>query len=444
MKLRPYQDLGADFLYATDRAMVLAPVGAGKTAITLTAMQAMVKDGHAKRFLVLAPKRVCEHVWPIEARRWAPGLSLSVAIGAPSARTEALESDTDVVVINYDNIQWLAEQALRFDAIVFDELTKLKNPSGKRFKALDKLIKEIGIRWGLTGSFTSNGLEDVFGQCKVVDQSLLGRSKGAFLQQYFYCMNRDYQDWSPKPGSLTAVMDRIKPATFLLEPGEYKDTLPPLHIVPIECTMDMREYRKMKRDLMLDLGTATAVAANAAVVTGKLQQISAGFVYETTKTAIADRAGKFKVVQKPHWLSTHKLDSLANLLEENQFANTLVFYWFQEELEAIKARFPSAVTLDSPDAVERWNAGEIPLLLANPASAGHGLNLQRGGSKIVFTTLPWSLELFEQAVGRLHRSGQRHDVWCYLLITEGTIDETIREALRDKRNLSDIALEALK
>ncbi len=444
MKLRPYQETAADFLYETDRAMVLAPVGAGKTAITLTALQDMVTDGHIKRVLVLAPKRVCEHVWPVEIRKWAPKLSLAVAIGTPAARLKALQSGSDVLVINYDNIQWLSEQAPGVDAVVFDELTKLKDPSGKRFKALDKLIKDINIRWGLTGSFTSNGLEDVFGQCKIVDQSLLGRSKGAFLQQYFFCANRDYQDWVPKPGSLDAVMERIRPSVFLLEPGEYKDTLPPLHIVPVACTMDLREYRKMKRDLMLDLGTATAVAANAAVVTGKLQQISAGFVYETTKTPIPDRPGKFKVVQTPHWLSTHKLDALSDLLDENQHDNTLIFYWFQEELDALKSRFPNAATLDEKGAVERWNAGRVPILLAHPASAGHGLNLQNGGCKIVFTTLPWSLELFEQAIGRLHRSGQRHDVWCYLLITEGTIDETIRDALKDKRKLSDIALEALK
>jgi len=165
MKLRPYQEKAADFLYEHDRAMILAPVGAGKTAITLTAMQAMIQDGHVSRFLVLAPKRVCTNVWPVEARKWARELHCRTAVGTSRTRSEALDSDAHIVVINYDNIQWLQGQDLSsFDAIVFDELTKLKNPSGKRFKALARVLDQFKVRWGLTGSFTSNGLEDVFGR----------------------------------------------------------------------------------------------------------------------------------------------------------------------------------------------------------------------------------------------------------------------------------------
>ena len=190
LSLRDYQDRGADFLFEHDRAMVLAPVGAGKTALTLTAMREMVNDGHVGRWLVLAPKRVCTDVWPVEARLWAPDLELNVAVGTPSQRAAAMTAQ--VVVINYDNLQWLAQQPLDFDGVVFDELTRLKNPSGARFKALARVL-DCPIRWGLTGSFTSNGLEDVFGQCKIIDQKLLGRSKGAFQQQYFYCLNRDYK-----------------------------------------------------------------------------------------------------------------------------------------------------------------------------------------------------------------------------------------------------------
>lgn len=444
MNLRPYQETAADFLFARDRAMVLAPVGAGKTAITLTAMADMIRLGHVRRFLVLAPKRVCEHVWPAEAKKWAPGLTLSVAVGTPAARAKALEAKTDIVVINYDNIQWLATQPPCADAVVFDELTKLKNPSGKRFKALAKVLESVRIRWGLTGSFTSNGLEDVFGQCKIVDQTLLGRSKGAFLQQYFYCTNRDYQSWYPIPGSLEKVMSRIKPSTFLLEPGEYKDTLPPLHLVPVMCDMDMTDYKKMKRDLVLELGNKAAVAVNAAVATGKLQQLASGFVYTTHRAANPNSPGAFIETKDAVWVSTHKFDALADLIEENQHDNTLVFYWFQEELDELKRRFPHAVTLDEKGAIDRWNDGKIQLLLAHPASAQFGLNLQHGGCKLVFTSLPWSLVNFEQAIGRLHRSGQRHDVWCYLMLTSNTVDELIWAALRDKKSISDIALEALK
>jgi len=445
MQLRPYQDEAADFLYERGRAMILAPVGAGKTAITLTAMQAMVKDGYASRFLVLAPKRVCTDVWPIEVPKWSPALSCCVAVGSPQKRVSALRTPRDIVVINYDNIQWLAEQDLsEFDAIVFDELTKLKNPSGTRFKALHKVIDQFKIRWGLTGSFTSNGLEDVFGQCKIIDEKLLGRAKGAFLQQYFVCMNRDFGQWAPRPGALALVMQRIKPATFVLEPGEYKDKLPPSHVVELRSQLDDRQpYEKMKRDFVVQFPTAEILAANAAAVTSKLQQMASGFVYDSSRVA-SDTPGQFTTSKTAVWFSRHKFDRLDELLEENQHANTLIVYQFQEEVAELRRRYPRLATLDDDRAIERWNAGQIELLAVHPKSAGHGLNLQHGGAHMVFLSLPWSLELYEQTVGRLHRSGQVRDVWVYILLAEKTVDEKIWAALHDKRAISDIAMEALK
>jgi len=425
MQLRAYQEQAVDFLYEHDRAMILAPVGAGKTAITLTAMQAMLADRVVERFLVLAPKRVCTDVWPVEQPKWAANLTLAVAVGTPAQRKAALGSGAQIIVTNYDNIQWLATQNLaHIDGIVYDELTKLKNPSGARFKALNKVIDKINIRWGLTGSFTSNGLEDVFGQCKIVDQSLLGRSKGAFQQQYFILINKDYGDWAPRPGSLAQVMERIKPATYLLEPGDYKDTLPPLHTVELRCDMDMTDYNTMKKDFVLN----DVVAVNAAVVTQKLQQMASGFLYTDNG---------------PVWLSSHKFDRLEELLDENQHTNTILVYQYQEELAEIKRRF-TVTTLDDVGAIERWNDGKVRLLAVHPKSAGHGLNLQHGGHHIVFLSLPWSLELYEQTIGRLHRSGQKNAVWCYVMLTHKTVDEKIWGALHDKRTLSDIALEALK
>jgi SNF2 family DNA or RNA helicase len=440
LKLRPYQDEAADFLYERDRAMILAPVGAGKTAITLTAMQDMLANGVVKRFLVLAPKRVCTDVWPIEQPKWAPDVPLAVAVGTPKERTAALRSKAQIVVSNYDNIQWLAEQALDFDGIVFDELTRLKNPSGTRFKSLLKIIDPMVVRWGLTGSFTSNGLEDVFGQCKIVDQSLLGRSKGAFTQQYFVLINKEFGEWAPRVGALANVMTRIKPATYVLDAGEYADKLPPLHVIEVRCDLDDRKpYEKMKADFQA-LGIT---AINAGVVTGKLQQMASGFVYDTRKTA-SDMPGKFIVTQTPVWFSSHKFDRLEELINENQRANTIIAYTYQEELAELKRRYPHAQTLDDKDAIQRWNEGKIELLLVHPKSAGHGLNLQFGGCKIIFLSLPWSLELYEQTVGRLHRSGQKHDVWCYVMLTNKTIDEKIWGALHDKRAVSDIAMEELK
>ena len=444
MQLRPYQDEAADFLYERDRAMILAPVGAGKTAITLTAMQDMLANGVAKRFLVLAPKRVCTDVWPVEQPKWAPDVPVAVAVGTPKQRMAALRSNAQIVVSNYDNIQWLAEQALDFDAIVFDELTRLKNPSGTRFKALLKVLEPMTIRWGLTGSFTSNGLEDVFGQCKIVDQSLLGRSKGAFMQQYFVLINKDFGEWAPRVNALANVMQRIKPATYVLEAGDYADKLPPLHVIEVRCNLEDREpYEKMKADFMVEFPDAKAVAANGGVVTGKLQQMASGFVYDTRKTA-SDVPGKFTVTQTPVWFSSHKFDRLEELLNENQRANTIIAYMYQEELAELKRRYSHAQTLDDDSAIQRWNAGQIELLLVHPKSAGHGLNLQFGGCKIIFLSLPWSLELYEQTVGRLHRSGQKHDVWCYVMLTNKTIDEKIWGALHDKRAVSDIAMEELK
>lgn len=439
MKLRPYQDEAADFLYERNRAMILAPVGAGKTAITLTAMQDMLTNGVVKRFLVLAPKRVCTDVWPVEQPKWAPDMAVAVAVGTPKQRTAALRSGAQIVVSNYDNIQWLAEQALDFDGIVFDELTRLKNPSGTRFKALMKVIDPMTVRWGLTGSFTSNGLEDVFGQCKVVDQGLLGRSKGAFMQQYFVLINKEFGEWAPRVGALAGVMERIKPATYVLDAGEYKDKLPPLHVVEVRCDLYDREpYEKMKKDFQaLDV-----TAINAGVVTGKLQQMASGFVYDTRKTA-SETPGKFIVTQTPVWFSSHKFDRLEELLDENQHANTIVVYQYQEELAQLQARF-KVTTLDDADAIARWNKGGVRLLAVHPKSAGHGLNLQFGGCHMVFLSLPWSLELYEQTVGRLHRSGQAHAVWVYVMMTNKTVDEKIWGALHDKRAVSDIAMEELR
>lgn len=420
MKLREYQEQGADFLYEHDRAMILAPVGAGKTAMTLAAMQDL-----GGRFLVLAPLRVCKTVWPVEQPKWAPKLRLAVAIGTPTQRAAALASDADVVVTNYDNLQWLATQPLKFDAIVFDELTRLKNPSGVRFKALHKVIDKINIRWGLTGSFTSNGLEDVFGQCKIVNQSLLGRSKGAFLQQYFSLINPDYGEWAARTGALEAVMQRIKPATFVLEPGEYADKLPPCHMVEMRCDMEDRTpYEQMKKDSIFE----NITAATAAVAINKLQQIASGFVYDENREA--------------RWTGTHKFDLLDEILAENQNDNTIVVYNYKEELAELQRRYPQAKTIDGN--VEAWNEGKIPLLLIHPKSAGHGLNLQYGGNKIIFVSLPWSLELFEQTVGRLHRGGQKHDVWCYIIMTNKTVDERIWANLHNKQALSDIALAELR
>lgn len=410
-------------------------------------MDALLQDDIVQRFLVLAPKKVVETVWPAELPKWAPGRAFAVASGTPAERFASFASKARVVIMGYDNLQWMMQNDLHvtFDGVVFDELTRLKDPSGKRFKALAAGLDRFRIRIGLTGSFTSNGLEDCFGQCKVVDQRLLGRSKGAFLQEYFVLVNRDFGEWAPRVGSLERVMRKIKPATFRLEPGEYKDTLPPLHVVEMRCDLgDRAPYEKMKKDFAVEFPDAKAVAANAAVVTGKLQQMASGFVYDSKRWPDPKRPGKWLTSQTPVWFDTAKLDLLENVLEENQRASTIIVYNFQEELAELKRRYPKALTLDDKDALERWNAGKVELLLLHPKSAGHGINAQFGGCRMVFLSLPWSLELYEQTIGRLHRSGQKHDVWVYVLLVNRTMDEKVWAALHDKRAISDIAMEELK
>ena len=440
---RPYQNAAIDHIYGIDRSMVLAPVGGGKTMIAILGMAEYLRESLVKRFLVLAPKRVCTDVWPQEIAKWGSPFSFAVASGTAQQRATAF-SRAQVVIINYDNLQWLCDKNAAlldgFDGLVMDELTKLRNPSGARFKALAKVIEPMKVRIGLTGSFTSNGLEDVYGQCAIVDKTLLGRSKGAFMQQYFICTNPEYGEFMPRPGALARVMGRIKPATFVLDAGEYADKLPPLNIVPMTCEMDLTKYKAMKRDLVLELEQTTITAVNAAVVTGKLQQMAGGWVYDTTKVPNPDKPGKWITTQTPVWFSQHKFDLLDEVLAENQRAPTIIVYNYVEELHELKRRYPLALTLDDTDAILRWNSGKADLLLVHPKSAGHGLNLQFGGCHMVFLSLPWSLELYEQVIGRLHRSGQEHAVWVYVLMTKDTIDERIFQVLQDKRDLSTIAL----
>ena len=426
--LRPNQIEAVAFLSQIDKGMILAPVGAGKTAITLTAMKEALDTGRVRRFLVIAPKRVCTDVWTIEPAKWAPSLTVSIAVGSYAQRLNAFNKPSQVVVTNYETLQ-STPPLVGFDGIVFDELTVLKNPSGKRFKALFALIKNFKVRWGLTGSFTSNGLIDVFGQCKIIDETLLGKTKTAFYQKYFIMLNRGYVEWIAKATSLAEIMEVIKPATYLIDTQEYMDTLPPLNVVRVNCTMDMKMYNKMKNDFIVQFEDIEVRAMNAAVVVSKLQQMASGFLYSEEETA---------------WFSRHKFDRLDEILAENQHANTIIVYNFQAELEELKRRYPNARTIDQQGVISSWNAGRVELLLVHPKSAGHGLNLQFGGSKMVFLSLPWSLDRYEQTIGRLHRSGQKSAVYCYVLLTDKTVDERIFASLHDKRAISDIALEELK
>lgn len=446
-ELRPYQQESVTHLYEQDQAMVLASVGAGKTAIAITGADELVRDGIVKRWLVFAPRKVCVDVWPEELAKWAPHLTISVATGEVQTRTgkyrpmnakerqKAMDADVDIVVVNYDAIQSISDIS-RFDGIIFDELTKLKNSSGKRFRHLEALIKDAGIkiRWGLTGSFTSAGLEDVFGQCRIVDRAILGRSKTKFLQEYFVLVDKDFGLWEPRNDSLPKVMSLIKPITYVLSNESYRDKLPPCHFIPVPCDFERNErilYEQMRKEYLTYIHGTKITAINAGVVSGKLSQMAGGFAYDKQHGS--------------HWFSHHKFEALDDILEENQRAPTLILYNYKEELEELKRRYGNRLsTIKTPNVVKRWNAGEIELLALHPKSAGHGLNLQYGGCHMVFISLPWSLELFEQVVGRLHRGGQTNAVWVYFLQTKNTIDEKIWSRIINRQRLSNIALEELE
>ena len=403
--------------------------------ITLTALRDLFAAKVIKRALVLAPKRVCTDVWPQEARLWAPGLHLAVAVGDPKARRFAFESGAQVVVTNFDNIQDLLDLS-SFDCLVIDELTRLKgvgNPrsrkktlqeKGKRFEHLWRVAEHINYRIGMTGSFTSNGLLDVFGQCRIIDSSLLGVGKTQFLQKYFMLTDKTIGKWEPLPGALEKVMAKIKPATFLLEG---KSSERELHTVLVPFDLgDRGPYEQMKKDSVYE--DITALTAAAAIQ--KLQQGASGFFYDASRKAV--------------WFDTAKLNAFDDLMSENQWANTLVFYQFKEELAELKRRYPKARTIDETGVIADWNEGRVPLLLAHPASASHGLNLQHGGHHIVWFSLPWSVELMEQGIGRLHRSGQQHDVWCYVMQANNTVEQQVLAEKKAKRKVSDEAIKILK
>ena len=223
-------------------------------------------------------------------------------------------------------------------------------------------------------------------------------------------------------------MAAIKPATYVLEPGEYKDKLPPLNIVEMSCDMDDYDvYEAMKKEFVVELDQ-TISAPTAAVMIQKLQQLAGGFIYGPEGAT---------------WVSEHKFDMLDDILEENQRDNTLIIYNYQEELAELKRRYPQLATMDDKNVVDKWNKGELELLALHPKSAGHGLNLQHGGNKMIWLSLPWSLELYEQTIGRIHRSGQTKDVWCYLIMCNNTIDSRILDALHNKRKIAELALDEL-
>lgn len=443
MKLRDYQDEGADFLYAHDEALILAAVGSGKTAMALTAMSDMLKNNVVKKWLVIAPKRVAKYVWPSEVEIWAPELSLSVAVGTPAQRRKALESGSDIVVTNYDSLLSM-DNLSQFDGVVFDELTRFKNPGGKRFKKFETLAKHIKIRWGLTGSFTSNTLEDVFGQCKVVSKNILGRFKTHFLEEFFVCVNMDYNEWAPQHKALERIMEKVKPYAYVLDSGVKSQYDTRIHPVYIDMPDDTRvQYEKMKNECSIEYdGCEKITAVSSGALAQKLLQMSSGFMYHTKVVPNGTPIPDFD--RNGIWFSGFKFDALDEIIEENQQANCMIVYKYEEHLEELKRRYPKGMSVKDKGAIDLWNAGKLPQLFLQPQSAQHGLNLQFGGKFMYFLTPSSVPEEWEQVIGRFSGANRQiQDVDVYVLLTKNTYDVRAFKNLEDKQSVSKLVMEEL-
>jgi len=442
MKYSPhgYQVKATERILHQKKVGLFLDMGLGKTVITLTAIKDMIDDFMIWKVLVIAPKRVAEDTWSREHEKWdhLSELRISKVLGSPAQRIKALKADADVYVIGRDNVKWLVElfgKSWPFDMVVIDELSSFKNPSAQRFKALRKVIPASDRVVGLTGTPSPNGLMDLWAQIYLLDRGeRLERTIGAYRERYFkpaaqngYVVYR----WEPLKGAQKQIEDKISDICMSMSAEDYLD-LPDRMDNEIRVTLsdkEMKAYKQMEKEQLLQIEGEDVVALNAAAVMNKLLQMANGSVYSEKKEAV-------RIHEK-------KLDALEEIIDTTG-EPVLVFYSYRHDLEAIKARIPEAKELDGAKDIKKWNDGEIPVLLAHPASVGYGLNLQDGGHVIVWYGLTWSLELYQQANARLFRQGQQKAVIIHHLITDGTVDEQVMRALKAKDTSQSALLEALK
>ena len=413
----------------------------GKTAITLTALT----PDHLPA-LVTAPKRVTENVWAEENALWRPDLRIAIAAGTPANRARALRSGADVVVIGRDNLHDALAHTDRFTTFALDELSGFKSRASRRWKSARTFLRESKVPyvWGLTGTPSPNGLLDLWAQMFLLDGGeRLGRTLGAYRSHYFtpgrQLSNGVITEWILREGADVRIHALLEDICLSMT-SEGRVDLPPVTFndVVVPLTPQTRAlYRTMKDDLVVNLdilGGQVHTAANAAILTSKLSQISAGMLY----------TDEFE--SRAYTVIHHEKTRAVQEIVEGTGSPVLVFYHFRAEREMLTAAMPDLVhSIDEPDAVARWNRGEIPVLLAHPQSAGHGLNLQKGpGHTIVWTTLPWSLEEWEQGNKRLLRQGQAHPVVIHTLMSPHTIDPLIRDALAGKTSVQDALLAHLE
>ncbi|ETA80600.1 DEAD/DEAH box helicase [Youngiibacter fragilis] len=449
MQYKPheYQKYAIDYIESHPVSAVLLDMGLGKTSIALTAINDLLFDYFdAHKVLVVAPLRVARDTWPAEIKKWdhLSDLIVTVAVGSTAERLKALKASADIYVINRENLCWLIDDSgltFDFDTIIIDELSSFKNHQTKRFKSLMKVRPKVKRIIGMTGTPSSNGLMDLWAEFKLLDMGVrLGRFISAFRSNYFMPDKRNGQivySYKPLPGAEQCIYKKISDITISMKSTDY---LKMPELISSEYTVLLSEkeaerYGELARDLVLELPGGEVTAANAAALSGKLCQMANGAIYND--------CGGTEVIHN------QKVDALEDIIEAAAGKPILVAYWYKhdyerivEKLQSIKVSFSK---LDTAESIRRWNNKEITVGLIHPASAGHGLNLQAGGSCIVWFGLTWSLELYQQTNARLWRQGQTAEtVVVQHIVTKGTIDERVLRALSLKDKSQSALIDAVK
>lgn len=443
MQYKPhdYQQYAMRFVLEHPVAAVFLDCGMGKSVIALTAIYDLLFNSfEVRKVLVIAPLRVARDTWPSEIEKWdhLKGLSYSLVIGSEQERMVGLRTQADIYLINRENVDWLINKSgflFDFDMVVIDELSSFKSNSAKRFKSLLKVRLKIKRIVGLTGTPSSNGLMDLWAQFRLLDRGeRLGRFITGYRNTFFVPDKRNHQmvfSYKPRPSAEDAIYRLISDITISMKSSDFLN-LPPCMMNEVEVKLSDKErstYEAFRKDLVISLEDTEIDAANAAALSGKLLQMANGAIYNEDKIAMS--------------IHDRKLDALEDLIEGANGKPVLIAYWYKHDLERIKARFNVREIKTSKD-IKAWNGGCIPVALIHPASAGHGLNLQAGGSTLIWFGLTWSLELYQQTNARLWRQGQRDTVVIHHIITKDTIDEDVMQALRLKAKTQDDLIEAVK
>lgn len=443
MKYKPheYQRYATEFILSHPISAVFLEMGLGKSVITLSAIFDLCLDSFLVcKVLVIAPLRVARDTWPAEINKWdhLKGLSYSVAVGTEKERIDALKKQSTLYIINRENVDWLVHKSgipFHFDMVVIDELSSFKSYGAKRFKSLLKVRPSVKRIVGLTGTPSSNGLMDLWAEFRILDLGQrLGRYISHYRNTYFKPDKRNAQiifSYKPLPGAEEEIYKQISDITISMKSTDYLK-MPEYVSNEVFVTLSDKEwkvYSEFKEEMVANLGDEEIDAVNAAVLSGKLLQMANGAVYDSEN--------------KAHVIHDKKLDALEDLIEGANGKPVLVAYWYKHDLERIRDRFPVRQIQSSKD-IEDWNDGKIPMAVIHPASAGHGLNLQSGGSTLIWFGLTWSLELYQQTNARLYRQGQKDTVIVHHIITKNTIDEDVLLALTKKEKTQDALIDAVK